>query len=542
MHVVAYLRMSDKKQDKSIAEQREEIERYCAARGYVILRWYVDEGISGAENLKRLEFQRLILDAQEKRDFHAVVVWDQDRFSRFDPMEANYYWFILKQAGVRIITVATGELDFSDLGGWLQASVVQHGKAQYLRDLSRNVLRGRLTKARAGKWQANRAPYGYAIVNGGDLVPCESAAIVRRIFTTYADTDCSIWDIAHQLNSEGILSPRGKIWKAASVRGVLRRETYVTGHARQLRTPKGKFNSVVNGEIVSAGDHDGGIGMLVECPPIIDRALWDRTQRNLKRRTRNTAPNRKGKTTVLNGLIVCANCGVPMYARGKAAGKHADPSDRIYWCSTYHHHGVHACTRNLVHEGPLLDYLLPRLQRMFLSRQNLTRLTEAIRQKVNHPAPILDLKALRQRAAALDQDIAAAVRELKRLPDDLHALAVEDLRRLRRERELLQASIDATGVKPSWDTEAAVKRTLAYAKTLQEQIASSDRDQLRHALAQLVDRIEVWFEPLPGRRQTRSEFVRGVVHLRQDSQLVVPASGTAQVGTWPFTAADLRAA
>ena len=116
---VAYLRMSDKKQDKSIPAQKDEIEKYAAAKGYRVIRWYRDDGISGAETVKRAGFQALILDAQQNRDFEVIIVWDQDRFSRFDPMEANYYWYILRQAGVRIVTVATGELDFNDLGGWL---------------------------------------------------------------------------------------------------------------------------------------------------------------------------------------------------------------------------------------------------------------------------------------------------------------------------------------------------------------------------------------------------------------------------------------
>jgi hypothetical protein len=121
--------MSDKKQDKSMPAQKDEIEKFAAANGYRVIRWYRDDGISGAETVKRAGFQALIHDAQENRDFEVIIAWDQDRFSRFDPMEANYYWYILRQAGVRIVTVATGELDFSDLGGWLAASVTQHGKA-----------------------------------------------------------------------------------------------------------------------------------------------------------------------------------------------------------------------------------------------------------------------------------------------------------------------------------------------------------------------------------------------------------------------------
>src|SRR4051812_9889989 len=93
---VAYYRMSSKKQDKSIPAQRVEVERFAKANGYHILRWepYIDEGISGSESDKREGFQRLMRDATDRGDFRVILCWDQDRFSRFDPLEANHYWFV----------------------------------------------------------------------------------------------------------------------------------------------------------------------------------------------------------------------------------------------------------------------------------------------------------------------------------------------------------------------------------------------------------------------------------------------------------------
>ena len=183
---VAYYRMSSKKQDKSIPAQSDEVDRYAKANGYRLVRWkpYVDEGISGSESDARPGFKQLIADATTLGDFEAILVWDQDRLSRFDPMEANYYWFQLREAGVRVVSVTQGELDWETLGGWLTASVTQHGKAQYLKDLSRNVLRGRLKKAKAGKWAGARAPYGYAVDENSDIVLGDRQAVdtVRDVY------------------------------------------------------------------------------------------------------------------------------------------------------------------------------------------------------------------------------------------------------------------------------------------------------------------------------------------------------------------------
>src|SRR5688572_442699 len=102
---VAYYRMSSDRQETSIAHQRTSVEHYARENGYKLLREYADEGISGWKSGERLAFQRLIEEAKAG-DFQAVLCWDQDRFSRFDPLEANHYWYLLDRAGVKLATVA----------------------------------------------------------------------------------------------------------------------------------------------------------------------------------------------------------------------------------------------------------------------------------------------------------------------------------------------------------------------------------------------------------------------------------------------------
>ena len=145
---VSYIRMSSDQQSASPAQQRAAITKYEREHGYKLIGEYFDDAISGSR-ADRADFQRLIADAESGK-FRAVLCWDQDRFSRFPVLEANHYWYLLDRAGVHIATVAQGRLNFDDLGEWLKASVTQHGKAEYLKDLSRNVRRGRAT--------ANRPP------------------------------------------------------------------------------------------------------------------------------------------------------------------------------------------------------------------------------------------------------------------------------------------------------------------------------------------------------------------------------------------------
>jgi DNA invertase Pin-like site-specific DNA recombinase len=258
---VGYLRMSSKKQDKSIGEQQKEVTKYAASHGYAIIRWYQDDGISGSEAEKRDGFQRLMNDASAKGDFRAILCWDQDRFSRFDPLEANHYWFILRQAGVKIVTVRQGELDWNELGGWLVASINQHGKAQYLKDLSANVLRGKLDSAENGNWSGSRPHYGLAVerigtgrrTRNGKLIlgDPDQIATIKWIFDSYANRDMSLRDIAKALNDKGIPSPAGKLWNGTTVQAIIRREAY-TGRAFQFKESKGKFHTIQGGCVATA--------------------------------------------------------------------------------------------------------------------------------------------------------------------------------------------------------------------------------------------------------------------------------------------------
>src|SRR5262249_1608638 len=158
---VTYLRKSTDRQEHSIPEQRAEVATYAAKHGYRILREYKDEAISGAATEKGVESQKMLHAARALGDLEVVLCWDQDRFGRFDPLEAGYWIKPLRDAGVRLETVAQGKIDWEDFAGRIIYAVQQEGKHAYLRDLSRNVTRSMAAKARACGWNGGKAPYGY---------------------------------------------------------------------------------------------------------------------------------------------------------------------------------------------------------------------------------------------------------------------------------------------------------------------------------------------------------------------------------------------
>ena len=181
---VLYLRMSDERQERSISDQRSELLAYAKKRGYRVLREYADLAISGDDTARRAGFLRMREDAQ-RGEFQVVLSWDQDRFGRFDPIEGGYWILPFRNAGVRLETIAQGRIDWNDFAGRLLYLVQQEAKHAYLRDLSRNVLRGQLAKARKGEGVDGSAPYGYRLDDGMRVIVPEEAVVVRRIFHEY---------------------------------------------------------------------------------------------------------------------------------------------------------------------------------------------------------------------------------------------------------------------------------------------------------------------------------------------------------------------
>jgi DNA invertase Pin-like site-specific DNA recombinase len=78
MRIGIYPRVSTK--DQSCELQVRDLRAYCAARGFDLVREYVDVGQSGAKD-SRPELNKLMDDAR-KRQFDAIVVWRFDRFAR----------------------------------------------------------------------------------------------------------------------------------------------------------------------------------------------------------------------------------------------------------------------------------------------------------------------------------------------------------------------------------------------------------------------------------------------------------------------------
>lgn len=259
---VGYCRRSTDRQEQSIPDQQHAIQRYCDERGICLLRWYVDDAISGTSSLNRPAFQTMLADAQQRAaNFGLIVVYDVKRFGRVDNDEAGYYRHVLKQAGVEVLYAAEGfaggETDD------LLRPVKQWQARQESKDLSKVTIRGLVTKAQGGSWMGGVPPHGYDLryetdhpdpkqrtllftlrhmpdgtkqmlgTNGAlvrvlargeslniskrdraTLVPgaADRVETIQRIFEMYVKEGKGFTTVADSLNQSGVPTPRNKEW------------------------------------------------------------------------------------------------------------------------------------------------------------------------------------------------------------------------------------------------------------------------------------------------------------------------------------------
>lgn len=289
---VSYIRMSVRQQEASPDQQRTEVTKLAQRHGYRIDREYFDEAISGDCTERRTAFLEM-REAAQRGEFKAVICWDQDRFGRFDTIDAGYWIKPFRDFNVVLVTVVQGMVSWTDFAGRLVYMVQQEGKHAYLRDLSRNVVRGQLAGAAHGLWQGGPAPYGYKIIAQRLVPDPRTAPIVHRIYQELLQ-GMSTREVADGLNRDGIPSPGGKKWRFSRITKLVKKRVY-TGEFRYGDEPEGRYHwasasGVQDGTNTKRGRHWRKETNPVVIPnahkALVSVADFDQVQRILKERTR----------------------------------------------------------------------------------------------------------------------------------------------------------------------------------------------------------------------------------------------------------------
>ena len=226
MNVIAYIRVSTDGQvgeDKFGLERQEEIiKEYCDKNGMTVVKWFRDEGESGAK--ERPGFDEVVYGEITNPPYEAVVVAKTDRVAR-DINVYYYYKMMLMKKDIKLISIAEDFGQFGVFANMLEAFTLC--VAEMERDnITKRTSGGRKVKASKGGYSGGRAPMGYKVLNGQLIINEDEAPVVRRVFEL-RDSGTVLLDIVDILNKEGYVTRNGKKFVISTVQSIVNnRKTY----------------------------------------------------------------------------------------------------------------------------------------------------------------------------------------------------------------------------------------------------------------------------------------------------------------------------
>jgi len=228
MKAFSYLRVSSRGQidGDSFERQREKILNWAKTNGATIAREFLEEGISGANELEGRPAMIELLGAIAANGVRTVIVERADRFAR-DLVASELLLREFTRLGVRVIEAEGGnDLSAGDAGNptaklvrQILAAVSEFDKTSIVLKLKAARTRVRREKGRC----EGRKPFGE---RDGEEQTLELIRSLRR--KPMGGERMSFAAIAQKLNQDGIPTRTGKPWHGEVVRRFLVRNVQHT--------------------------------------------------------------------------------------------------------------------------------------------------------------------------------------------------------------------------------------------------------------------------------------------------------------------------
>ena len=230
-NVIAYIRVSTDGQcgeDKfGLDAQREQIIEYCKRNDMTILKWYMDEGESGAK--ERPGFDEIIYGDVGNPPYEAVVVAKSDRVAR-DIKVYYYYKMLLDKKDIKLISITEDFGQFGAFANMLEAFTLCVAEMER-ENITKRTSGGRKIKASKGGYSGGRPPFGYRPLDGKLVIVPEEAEIVKFVIRAKKDGQ-TFQTICDDLNKEGKTNRRGTKFSISTLQVIIENEPLYCGMYR----------------------------------------------------------------------------------------------------------------------------------------------------------------------------------------------------------------------------------------------------------------------------------------------------------------------
>ena len=369
MHIPAaiYARVSSdrQKEQHTIASQTAALIAYAQTHGYTVPPAWVfqDEGYSGALLVRPgLEALR---DLAAAGQIQAALVYAPDRLSR------KYAYQVLlaeelARCGVELVFLQApaGTTPEDQLLVQFQGMIAEYERAQ----IAERCRRGKRHKAHRGAVNVlSGAPYGYRYVRKTETSAAyyevleAEADVVRRIFALYTEQGHSINAIARWLTAAPIPTRSGTArWERSTVWGLLRNPAYAgqacygktVPHPRQRITRPLRQRTTGPRRNSANRERPRQDWIAIPVPALVSEATFARAQEQLEQ-NKHHAPRRTLEPTLLQGMLVCRQCGYALYRTSTRTSKQKLTYYRCLGSDRYRHLKGPGCTNRPIRQDAL---------------------------------------------------------------------------------------------------------------------------------------------------------------------------------------------
>ena len=300
-----YMRVSTEDQARegfSLPEQKERLEAFCKFKGYEIIDYYQDAGISAKTGNHRPEFERLKEDIKSKK-INTIISLKLDRITR-----SIYDW-------ENLITFLDENDAYLDCANDEVNTTTANGKmiSRLLMSVSQNEIERTSERTKIGMAGAikqghipHKEPLGYKREDKKLVIDYSTKDVVVRIFNLYYE-GYSYQKISNLFNEERVLGREN--WRDATILSILENEIYKGDFIHGKRTKHPTYYENV-------------------APAIISKEMWEECQVQKKKNSRSY---KRTLTYLYLQKLKCPKCN--RILGGKATTKKNNNTYYYYYCN-----------------------------------------------------------------------------------------------------------------------------------------------------------------------------------------------------------------
>ncbi len=433
-----YARVSSdrQKEECTIGSQLAALSEFARSNAFTVPEQWIfqDEGYSGATLVRPgLESLR---DLACEGSIEAVLIYSPDRLSR------KYAYQVLlveefSRHGIEIIFIKSAKASTPEeqLLLQFQGMIAEYERAQ----ITERTRRGKRFRAKSGMINVlSGAPYGYNYIKKTETSSAyyhvieEEAEVVRTVFKLYVKDALSINAIARWLNDHRIPTRKRKsLWERSTVWAMLRNPAYkgtaCFGKTRSVERQK------ITRPLRMRGGYSPRCSANQECPrehwieipvpALVSEDLFELAQEKLQYNNKHS-PRRTIEPTLLQGMLVCKNCGYAYYRTSTRTSKR-----KLYYYRCLGSDNYRFASGRICHNRPIrqdyLDGMVWTKVVELLTNPDLVR--AEIKRRIK---AIQDANPTKQRKAAIEKELLRIDKSVKKLLDAYQEdlLQLEELR------------------------------------------------------------------------------------------------------------------